>query len=129
MCFRVYDASTDSSNFQLSHQFCSQQGINGHLLILNDVNQLSKISYYLKLNNINETFWVGMRYVTRGNGVVLVDINDNNVELDIKFEEGTPEAAAGQCVSIVSRGDDEASFLREDCNNNHHFICTISSIG
>ena len=93
------------------------------------MNQLSKISYYLKLNNINETFWVGMKYITRGNGVVLVDINDNDVELDIKFEEGTPEAAAGLCVSIVSRGDDEASFLREDCNKNHHFICTISSIG
>ena len=93
------------------------------------MSQLSKISYYLKLNNINEAFWVGMKYITRGNGVVLVDINDNDVELDIKFEDGIPEAAAGLCVSIVSRGDDEASFLHEDCNNNHHFICTISSIG
>ena len=128
-CFRAYDSSTDNRNFEDSHQFCSQEGTDGHLLTFSDTNQLSKISYYLKLNNVNETFWVGLRYIARSNEIVLVDINDNEVQLDIKFEEGTPQPAASLCVSMVSRGDDEASLLREDCNNYHHFICTISSIG
>lgn len=114
----------------MSHQFCLGQGTDGHLLIFDNMKQqLSKISHYLRLNNINETFWIGMMYISRNNEVTLVDINGNDVQLDIKFEEGTPQAAAGQCVSMVSRGDDEASFLREDCNNINPFICTVSSLG
>ena len=70
-----------------------------------------------------------MQYIDRNNDPVLVDINGDNVELDITFEEGTPQAAVGLCVSIMSRGDGAVSFLREGCNDINSFICTTSSIG
>ena len=126
-CFKTFES--DIKSFEDSQQFCSAQGTDGHLLTFDNNVELSKISFYLMLNNINETFWVGMRYIVKSNQLVLVDINDNDVQLNITFEEGTPQAAAGLCVSIVSRGDGEASFLREDCNKNNPFICTMSSIG
>ena len=91
--------------------------------------QISLISTYLKLNNIDEKLWIGMRYTKRNNDIVLVDIDGNDVELDITFEEGTPQAAAGLCVSIMSKGDGAVSFMREQCGNINSFICMVSSIG
>ena len=128
-CFRVFSDESDERDFDGSHLFCQAQGANGRLLIFDNVNQLSLISTYLKLNNVNETFWTGMRYINKNGNIELVDINGNVVALNVAFEEGTPQAAVGLCVAIVSRGDDQASFLREKCDNRRAYICTITSIG
>jgi len=128
-CFRVFSDQSDKRNFEDSHRFCRAQGINGSLLVLDNMNQISLLATYLKLNNIDEKVWIGMRYIDKSGSAVLVDINDNVVDLDIQFEEETLAATAGLCVSIVSRGGDNVSFMREQCNEMNNFICTISSIG
>lgn len=115
-------------DFENSQRFCSVQGMNGRLLILNNMSQVSLISSYLKLNNIDGKLWVGLRYRTINSSVILVDINDNVVEVNIVFEEGSSPAVDGQCISVSSK-DGNVSFSREDCINSNPFICTITSIG
>ena len=112
-----------------SQSFCGAQGNDGRLLILNNASQISLLATYLKLNNIKEKLWIGMRYTSKSGSVALVDINGNAVEFDIPFEEGTLAAEDGLCVSIKSRDDGNVSFMRERCNETNNFICTISSIG
>lgn len=124
----MFNAQSDVRDFEDSHQFCGAQGSNGRLLTFSNTRQVALLSTYLRLNSINERLWIGMRYIDRNNEPVLVDINDNDVELDITFDEG-PQAAVGQCVSIMSSGDSAISFLREECDEINSFICTTSSIG
>ena len=128
-CFRVFNAQSDLRNFESSQQFCEAQGANGHLVTFKDVKQFSLLSTYLNLNTINEKLWVGMKYVERNGGIVLVDVNDNMVDLAIMFAEGTAEPTAGLCVSMMSGGDGSVSLVREECDTRNSFVCTVSSIG
>ena len=125
----MFNAQSDVRNFEDSHQFCEAQGSDGRLLTFSNTGQIALLSTYLRLNSVNERLWIGMQYIDRNSEPVLVDVNGDDVKLDITFEEGAPQAAVGQCVSIMSGGDSAISFLREECDEMNSFICTTSSIG
>ena len=121
-----------AKNFTEGRAICQAQGDSGtrDLLTFNNGEQRDLINTYLKLNNINDRVWVGMRY---DNDVTLVDINANSVDTDalgIKFAEGTATAAAELCVSVMLSSDrSEVLFYRQQCSEVQGFICIRSSIG
>ena len=125
----MFDAQSDVRNFDSSQQFCQAQGASGGLVTFKDMKQISLLSTYLNLNDINKKLWVGMSYVEKNGNIVLVDVNDNTVDSNITFAEGTAEPAVGVCVSMMSGGDGTVSLVREECDNSNSFVCTVSSIG
>jgi len=131
-CFRVLNELSLARNFTDGRTVCQAQGNNDprDLLVFNNEEQMNLLHTYLKLWNITDRLWVGMRY---DDTAMLVDINGNEVDaiaLGIKFDEGTVAATAGLCVSaMLSNDKSKVLFYRQQCSVEQGFICVISSIG
>ena len=131
-CFTVHNDTSFVKNFTEGRAVCQAQGdiVTSDLLSFTNEEQRDLIQTYLKLKNVNNRLWVGMRY---DNDSMLVDINGTVVDTDalgIKFAEGTAAAAAGLCVSVMLSSDrSEVLFYRQQCSEVQGFICIRSSIG
>ena len=131
-CFRALDEESLYKNFTDGRTVCQTQGDNDphDLLIFNNEEQMNLLHTYLKLNDITDRLWVGMRY---DDTAMLVDINGDEVDADalgIKFDEGTLAATGGLCVSAMLSSDkSKVLFYRQQCSVVQGFICVISSIG
>ena len=130
-CFRVLNETSLAKNFTDAGEICQTQADSGthDLSVFNSSEQRSLIRTYLKLNDIKNRLWVGMKYRDDG---ILVDINGipvNVSTLGIKFDEEVA-ATAGLCVSVMLSSDrSRVLFYRQQCSEVQGFICTISSIG